>query len=144
MFTFLLDSAGDIEGQAREFQNGRPEEAQAALKYDEALDHLVALSRSCRAAAAERSAMFGEESARASRRLPGRGPADRRAGQVEGDVGDSRTSGRFSAIWVKILSGKATETVLRHGHEALSSGAGKDRGSLEWRGRAQADRNRAA
>ena len=47
-----------------------------------------------------------------------------------------RTSGRFFfGHLANILSGKATETVLRHGHEALKTfGAGKDRAPAEWRG----------
>jgi ATP-dependent DNA helicase RecQ len=47
-----------------------------------------------------------------------------------------RTSGRFFfGPLANILSGKATETVLRHGHEALKTfGVGKDRAPAEWRG----------
>ena len=47
-----------------------------------------------------------------------------------------RTSGRFFfGHLANILSGKATETVLRHGHEALKTfGVGKDRAPAEWRG----------
>ena len=74
---------------------------------------------------------------RALRRLPGRGSADRRAGRgAKGDVGDFAHLGPiFFGHLANILSGKATETVLRHGHDGLKTfGAGKDRAPAEWRG----------
>ena len=47
-----------------------------------------------------------------------------------------RTSGRFFfGHLANILSGKATEAVERHGHDALKTfGVGKDRSPAEWRG----------
>ena len=47
-----------------------------------------------------------------------------------------RTSGRFFfGHLANILAGKATDAVLRHGHDSLKTfGVGKDRAPAEWRG----------
>ncbi len=136
--TFTLYSAGDIELRRRQIlDNGAPEERKRVETMK--LDDLVALCETARCRRQTLLSMFGEDSApmRALRRLPGRGSADRRGVEAQKAMSAIlRTSGRFFfGHLANILSGKATETVLRHGHEALKTfGAGKDRAPAEWRG----------
>src|SRR5277367_1466008 len=136
--TFTLYSAGDIELRRRQIlENGAPEERKRVETAK--LDDLVALCETARCRRQTLLAMFGEESAPCRHCDVCQGGVRLIDGRVEAQKAMSailRTSGRFFfGHLANILSGKATETVLRHGHEALKTfGAGKDRAPAEWRG----------
>jgi ATP-dependent DNA helicase RecQ len=83
--------------------------------------------------------MFGEESAPCGHCDVCQGAVRLIDGRVEAQKAMSailRTSGRFFfGHLANILSGKATEAVLHHGHDELKTfGVGKDRTPAEWRG----------
>ena len=136
--TFTLYSAGDIELRRRQIlDNGAPEERKRVETMK--LDDLVALCETARCRRQTLLAMFGEESAPCGHCDVCQGAVRLIDGRVEAQKAMSailRTSGRFFfGHLANILSGKATETVLRHGHEALKTfGVGKDRAPAEWRG----------
>ncbi len=136
--TFTLYSAGDIELRRRQIlDNGAPEERKRVETAK--LDDLVALCETARCRRQTLLAMFGEESGPCGHCDVCQGGVRLIDGRVEAQKAMSailRTSGRFFfGHLANILSGKATETVLRHGHEALKTfGAGKDRAPAEWRG----------
>ena len=136
--TFTLYSAGDIELRRRQIlDNGAPEERKRVETMK--LDDLVALCETARCRRQTLLAMFGEESAPCGHCDVCQGAVRLIDGRVEAQKAMSailRTSGRFFfGHLANILSGKATETVLRHGHEGLKTfGAGKDRAPAEWRG----------
>ncbi len=87
--TFTLYGAGDIELRRRQIlESAAPEERKRVEMMK--LDDLVALCETARCRRQTLLAMFGEEFGpmRALRRLPGLGPADRRADRgAKGDVG---------------------------------------------------------
>ena len=136
--TFTLYSAGDIELRRRQIlDNGAPEERKRVETMK--LDDLVALCETARCRRQTLLAMFGEEFGPCGHCDVCQGAVRLIDGRVEAQKAMSailRTSGRFFfGHLANILSGKATETVLRHGHEALKTfGAGKDRAPAEWRG----------
>ena len=136
--TFTLYSAGDIELRRRQIlDSAAPEERKRVETMK--LDDLVALCETARCRRQTLLAMFGEESAPCGHCDVCQGAVRLIDGRVEAQKAMSailRTSGRFFfGHLANILSGKATETVLRHGHEALKTfGAGKDRAPAEWRG----------
>jgi ATP-dependent DNA helicase RecQ len=136
--TFTLYSAGDIELRRRQIlDNGAPEERKRVETAK--LDDLVALCETARCRRQTLLGMFGEDSAPCGHCDVCQGAVRLIDGRVEAQKAMSailRTSGRFFfGHLANILSGKATETVLRHGHEGLKTfGAGKDRAPAEWRG----------
>src|ERR1700733_1589005 len=136
--TFTLYGAGDIELRRRQIlESAAPEERKRVETAK--LDDLVALCETARCRRQVLLGMFGEESAPCGHCDVCQGAVRLIDGRVEAQKAMSailRTSGRFFfGHLANILSGKATETVLRHGHEALKTfGAGKDRAPAEWRG----------
>jgi ATP-dependent DNA helicase RecQ len=136
--TFTLYSAGDIELRRRQIlDNGAPEERKRVETAK--LDDLVALCETARCRRQTLLGMFGEDSGPCGHCDVCQGAVRLIDGRVEAQKAMSailRTSGRFFfGHLANILSGKATETVLRHGHEGLKTfGAGKDRAPAEWRG----------
>jgi ATP-dependent DNA helicase RecQ len=136
--TFTLYGAGDIELRRRQIlESAAPEERKRVETAK--LDDLVALCETARCRRQTLLAMFGEESAPCGHCDVCQGAVRLIDGRIEAQKAMSailRTSGRFFfGHLANILSGKATETVLRHGHEGLKTfGAGKDRAPAEWRG----------
>jgi ATP-dependent DNA helicase RecQ len=136
--TFTLYSAGDIELRRRQIlDNGAPEERKRVETAK--LDDLVALCETARCRRQTLLGMFGEDSAPCGHCDVCQGAVRLIDGRVEAQKAMSailRTSGRFFfGHLANILSGKATEPVLRHGHETLKTfGVGKDRAPAEWRG----------
>jgi ATP-dependent DNA helicase RecQ len=136
--TFTLYSAGDIELRRRQIlDNGAPEERKRVETAK--LDDLVALCETARCRRQTLLGMFGEDSAPCGHCDVCQGAVRLIDGRVEAQKAMSailRTSGRFFfGHLANILSGKATEAVLQHGHDSLKTfGAGKDRSPAEWRG----------
>src|SRR6202161_4796377 len=136
--TFTLHGAGDIELRRRQIlENGAPDERKRVETSK--LDDLVALCETARCRRQTLLSMFGEESVPCGHCDVCQGGGRLIAGRIEAKKGMSailRTSGRFFfGHLANILSGKATEAVLQHGHDALKTfGAGKDRAPAEWRG----------
>ena len=136
--TFTLYGAGDIELRRRQIlESAAPEERKRVEMMK--LDDLVALCETARCRRQTLLAMFGEESAPCGHCDVCQGAVRLIDGRVEAQKAMSailRTSGRFFfGHLANILSGKATEAVQRHGHDALKTfGAGKDRTPAEWRG----------
>jgi ATP-dependent DNA helicase RecQ len=122
--TFTLYSAGDIELRRRQIlDSGAPEERKRVETAK--LDDLVELCETARCRRQTLLAMFGEDSAPCGHCDVCQGGVRLIDGRVEAQKAMSailRTSGRFFfGHLANILSGKATETVLRHGHEALKT-----------------------
>jgi ATP-dependent DNA helicase RecQ len=136
--TFTLYGAGDIELRRRQIlDSGAPEERKRVETAK--LDDLVALCETARCRRQTLLTMFGEDSGPCGHCDVCQGAVRLIDGRVEAQKAMSailRTSGRFFfGHLANILSGKATETVLRHGHDGLKTfGAGKDRAPAEWRG----------
>src|SRR6202012_2503581 len=103
------------------------------------LEELGAFSETARSGRQPLLAMFGEESAPCGHCDICQGAVRLIDGRIEAQKAMSavlRTSGRFFfGHLANILAGKATEAVVRHGHDALKTfGVGKDRTPAEWRG----------
>jgi ATP-dependent DNA helicase RecQ len=136
--TFTLYGAGDIELRRRQILgNGAPEERKRVEMAK--LDALVALCETARCRRQTLLSLFGEDSAPCGHCDVCQGAVRLIDGRVEAQKAMSailRTSGRFFfGHLANILSGKITEAVQRHGHNALKTfGAGKDRTPAEWRG----------
>jgi ATP-dependent DNA helicase RecQ len=137
--TFTLYGAGDIELRRRQILEGNSPDERKRVETAK-LDDLVALCESARCRRQMLLGMFGEEAPAtcgncdvckgAVRVVDGRIDAQKALSAV------LRTSGRFFfGHLANILSGEATEAVLRHGHEQLKTfGVGKDRAPADWRG----------
>ena len=136
--TFTLYGAGDIELRRRQILDSAAPEARKRVETMK-LDDLVALCETARCRRQTLLAMFGEESGPCGHCDVCQGAVRLIDGRIEAQKAMSailRTSGRFFfGHLANILSGKATETVVRHGHDELKTfGAGKDRTPAEWRG----------
>ena len=136
--TFTLYGAGDIELRRRQILESAAAEERKRVEMMK-LDDLVALCETARCRRQTLLAMFGEESAPCGHCDVCKGAVRLIDGRIEAQKAMSailRTSGRFFfGHLANILSGKATEAVVRHGHEALKTfGVGKDRTPAEWRG----------
>jgi len=136
--TFTLYGAGDIELRRRQIlESAAPEERKRVEMMK--LDDLVALCETARCRRQALLAMFGEEASPCGHCDVCQGAVRLIDGRVEAQKAMSavlRTSGRFFfGHLANILSGKATEAVVRHGHDGLKTfGVGKDRTPAEWRG----------
>ncbi len=136
--TFTLYGAGDIELRRRQILDSAAPDERKRVEMMK-LDDLVALCETARCRRQTLLGMFGEESAPCGHCDVCQGAVRLIDGRVEAQKAMSallRTSGLFFfGHLANILSGKATEAVQRHGHDALKTfGAGKDRTPAEWRG----------
>jgi ATP-dependent DNA helicase RecQ len=136
--TFTLYGAGDIELRRRQILDSTAPEERKRVEMTK-LDDLVALCETARCRRQTLLAMFGEASAPCGYCDVCQGAVRLIDGRVEAQKALSailRTSGRFFfGHLANILSGKATEAVLRNGHDGLKTfGVGKDRTPAEWRG----------
>jgi ATP-dependent DNA helicase RecQ len=136
--TFTLYGAGDIELRRRQIVESEAPEERKRVEMMK-LDDLVALCETARCRRQTLLSMFGEESAPCGHCDVCQGTVRLIDGRIEAQKALSailRTSGRFFfGHLANILSGKATEAVVRHGHDALKTfGVGKDRTPAEWRG----------
>ena len=136
--TFTLYGAGDIELRRRQILESAAPEDRKRVEMGK-LDDLVALCETARCRRQTLLSMFGEDSAPCGHCDVCQGGFRLIDGRIEAQKALSavlRTSGRFFfGHLANILSGKATEAVIRHGHDALKTfGVGKDRTPAEWRG----------
>ena len=136
--TFTLYGAGDIELRRRQILESAAPEERKRVEMTK-LDDLVALCETSRCRRQTLLAMFGEESAPCGHCDVCQGGVRLIDGRIEAQKAMSavlRTSGRFFfGHLANILSGKVTEAIERHGHDALKTfGVGKDRAPAQWRG----------
>jgi ATP-dependent DNA helicase RecQ len=136
--TFTLYSAGDIELRRRQILDSNAPEERKRVETAK-LEDLVTLCETARCRRQTLLAMFGEDSAACGHCDVCQGGVRLIDGRVEAQKAMSailRTSGRFFfGHLANILSGKATEAVVLHGHDELKTfGVGKDRTPAEWRG----------
>ena len=137
--TFTLYGAGDIELRRRQIIEGNSPDERKRVEAAK-LDDLVALCESARCRRQVLLGMFGEEAPASCGNCDVcKGAVRLVDGQIDAQKALSavlRTSGRFFfGHLANILSGEATEAVLRHGHEQLKTfGVGKDRAPADWRG----------
>jgi ATP-dependent DNA helicase RecQ len=136
--TFTLYGAGDIELRRRQIaESGAPDERKRVEMSK--LDDLVTLCETARCRRQVLLGMFGEEAAPCGHCDVCQGAVRLVDGSIEAQKALSavlRTSGRFFfGHLANILAGKASEAVVRHGHEQLKTfGVGKDRAPADWRG----------
>jgi len=136
--TFTLYGAGDIELRRRQILESAAPEERKRVEMTK-LDDLVALCETARCRRQTLLAMFGEESAPCGHCDVCQGAVRLIDGRIEAQKAMSailRTSGRFFfGHLANILSGKVTDAVKLHGHDALKTfGVGQDRTPAEWRG----------
>jgi ATP-dependent DNA helicase RecQ len=136
--TFTLYGAGDIALRRRQIDEGNAPDERKRVEMKK-LDDLVALCETARCRRQVLLGFFGEEVEECGHCDVCKGAVRLVDGTIDAQKAMSailRTQGRFFfGHLANILSGKATDAVLLHGHDKLKTfSAGKDRAPAEWRG----------
>jgi ATP-dependent DNA helicase RecQ len=136
--TFTLYGAGDIALRRRQIEESNAPDERKRVEMKK-LDDLVALCETARCRRQVLLGFFGEDVEPCGHCDVCKGAVRLVDGVIDAQKAMSailRTQGRFFfGHLANILSGKATDAVLLHGHDKLKTfGAGKDRTPAEWRG----------
>ncbi len=136
--TLTLYGAGDIALRRRQIEESNAPDERKRVEMKK-LDDLVALCETARCRRQVLLGFFGEEVEPCGHCDVCKGAVRLVDGTIDAQKAMSailRTQGRFFfGHLANILSGKATDAVLLHGHDKLKTfGVGKDRMPAEWRG----------